>query len=66
LKISLRGLRANKNLSQTQVAEIIGVTKETISNWERYKTSPDIESVLKLCKIYDCELDNIFLPDKFA
>ena len=66
MKLSLKAFRANKNLSQTEVAKMIGITKETLSNWERYKTYPDVMALKKLCDIYECEMDNIFLPDELA
>lgn len=66
MKISLKGLRVNANLTQLEVADKLGVTKETISNWENGKTSPDAVMLLKLCGVYKCSLDSIFLPDKLA
>ena len=66
MKLSLKALRANKNLTQTEVANKLGITKETLSSWERYKTFPDFIALKKLCEIYDCKLDDIFLPDNLA
>jgi transcriptional regulator with XRE-family HTH domain len=54
------------DLSQAEVAKMMGITKETLSNWERYKTYPDVMALKKLCDIYGCEMDNIFLPDELA
>ena len=42
----LQGARANANLTQEQVAEALGVSRQTISNWENEKTYPDIVSVI--------------------
>lgn len=66
MKISLKGLRANKDLSQTKVAEILGVDKATVISWEKNRTAPNAIMLMKLCEIYGCKLDDIFLPDKLA
>lgn len=66
MKVSLKALRVNSELTQNEVAEKLGVRRETVMSWESYKTSPDVSTVLKLCKIYNCTLDDIFLPDQLA
>lgn len=66
MKLTLKAFRANKNLSQIEVAKMMGITKETLSSWERYKTYPDVMSLKRLCEIYECNLDDIFLPDELA
>lgn len=35
MKISLKAARSNRNLTQKQAAVLIGVSEDTISNWER-------------------------------
>ena len=49
--------RLGKNLTQEQVAEFLGVTRRTISNWENGKTYPDIINVIKMSEYYDISLD---------
>lgn len=66
MRLSLKAWRANKGLTQSEVADKIGITKDTLSSWERYKTFPDFIALKKLCEIYDCKLDDIFLPDNLA
>ena len=41
-------LRKEKKLSQEQLAEELGVTRQTISNWENYKNYPDIAMLTKI------------------
>lgn len=43
-------LRKEKNLSQEELAEKLYVSRQTISNWERGKTYPDIDSLDNLIK----------------
>ncbi len=49
----LRNARIEKNMKQSDVAKLLGVKSNTISNWENGKASPDIDSLVELCKIYN-------------
>ena len=66
MKIKLKALRINKEMSQAQVAEALGITVRTLQNWESYTTSPTAMQLVKLSELYECGLDNIFLPDELA
>ena len=55
--IRLRELRASKRLSQEQVAQIIGVTKSTISAYENDLRQPSFEILLKLANLYRVSTD---------
>ena len=59
----LQRARTKANLTQEQVAEILGVSRQTISNWENEKTYPDIRSVVSLSDLYNVSLDYL-LKDK--
>ncbi len=48
----IRNARLNANLTQEQAAEFLGVSRQTISNWETEKTYPDIVSVVKMSDLY--------------
>lgn len=63
-KISLKALRVNKTLTQEQAGKLIGVRKETISNWEKGKTFPDVEQIQKIEKVYGVKYDNINFSPK--
>ena len=64
MKICLKALRVNADLTQEEAAKIIGVTKATILNWENNNTSPTGTQLMKICAAYNCEIEDIFLPDK--
>ena len=55
----LQGARANANLTQEQVAKALGVSRQTISNWENEKTYPDIVSVIRMSDLYQISLDRL-------
>ncbi len=59
----LQKARTNANLTQEQVAETLGVSRQTISNWENEKTYPDIRSVVLLSDLYNVSLD-VLLKEK--
>ena len=61
MKISLKAERVNANLTQQEVADKIKVSKHTIINWEKGKTSVGYAPLKVLSEIYNIEIDNIFL-----
>ena len=61
---TLQNLRKMKNISQENMAEILNVSRQTISNWENTKSYPDILILIKLCKIYKISLDELLKEDK--
>lgn len=60
----IRMARIKANLTQEQVAEVLNVSRQTISNWETGKTYPDIVSVVKLSDLYDISLDHLLKEEK--
>lgn len=64
--ISLEAARVNAGLSQKAAAKRLGVNAGTLSNWERGKTSPDVEKFHAMCNLYGCPSELIFLRRKFA
>lgn len=57
----LKQRRVDLNLTQEQVAEKILVSTKSISNWENAKNFPDIESLVRLAKLYNLSLDSLLL-----
>lgn len=53
----IKATRLEKKLTQEQVAELLGVSRQTISNWENEKSYPDIISVIKMSEYYEVSLD---------
>ncbi len=52
-------LRKQNNLSQEQLAEKMGVARQTISKWELGETAPDIEQSKQISKIFNVSLDDL-------
>lgn len=60
----IRDLRIDHDLSQAQVAEIIGSTKNQVGKYERGEQEMPIKHLLTLCKYYNVSADYILgLPE---
>lgn len=63
MAISLRAARINSNMTQTQAAGKLGITKGTLASYELGKTVPTITMAKKIAKLYGLTVDDIiFLP----
>ena len=54
---TIKRLRREKNITQEQLAEYLGITSRAISQWECDRTSPDISQIPALCHIFDVSSD---------
>lgn len=59
----LKQARLNAGLTQEDVVRQLGVSRQTVSNWENNRSYPDLGSVLKLSDIYDLSLDDLLRED---
>lgn len=56
----LAQLRKRTGLTQLEVSQLLGVTENTLSNWENERSGIDwIERVVKLCKLFDCKAEDL-------
>ena len=53
----IRKIRKDNKMSQDDLAEILNVTRQTISNWENGKNYPDIETLIKISDKFNISLD---------
>ncbi len=56
---NLRSLRTSKNLKQSELAEILGVDRRTVSAWENKVCEPSYEMLARICEYFDETFDNI-------
>ena len=49
----LTNLRKQKNLSQEEVANQLGVSRQTISKWELDQSLPDFDKIMPICNLYE-------------
>lgn len=56
-------LRKQSGLSQEQLAEKIGVSRQAVSKWERSEASPDTDNLILLARLYNVSLDELLKTD---
>ena len=56
----IKRLRKNKGLKQQELAEILGIKRNTYSDWENGKTEPSFENLIKLADLLEVSLDWLF------
>lgn len=56
---NLKLLRKQYGYTQEQIAERLGVSRQTIAKWERGECLPDIENVIALADIYEVTIDSL-------
>ena len=60
MKNDLSTLRAANDMSQGDLAEAVGVTRQTINSIERERYNPSLELAFKLASYFDCRIEEIF------
>ena len=53
-------MRKNNNLTQMELADLMGVSYQAVSCWERGVTMPDISKLPDLARIFKVKIDEIF------
>lgn len=56
-------LRNAAEISQEQLAEKIGVSRQSVSKWEMDQALPQIDKVIQLCKLFEISADTLLLSD---
>lgn len=56
---NLKRIRKEHNLSQEQLAEELGVSRQSVSKWESGQAYPEMDKVLQLCKLFDVNIDEL-------
>lgn len=59
----IKAAREERALTQTQAAEALRVSRQTVSNWETGRSLPDIVSVLGMSRLYGLSLDALLQED---
>ena len=57
-------LRKRMGLSQEELAEKLGVSRQAVSKWERSEASPDTDNLIALAKIYGMSLDELVFGEE--
>lgn len=60
MNLNLKIRRIQRSLSQKDLAEIIGVTSQSISDYERGKTIPSYDNMVKISKALETPVQDLF------
>lgn len=63
---NIQYLRKQKKVTQEQLAEIMSVSRQTISKWEADEIVPELNKLISLSDIFSCKLDNLVKEDMTA
>lgn len=55
----IQNLRKTKGISQEQLADAIGVSRQAVSKWESEQTTPDIDKIILMSEYFDVTTDYI-------
>lgn len=61
MKNKVKELRKHKGLTQEQLAEFIGVSRQTINAIEKEKFDPSLPTAFKMSKLFDLPIEKFFL-----
>ena len=60
---NLKKLRKEYNLSQEQLADKLGVSRQSVSKWESNLAYPEMDKVLQICKMFNLNIDELLNQD---
>jgi len=61
----IKALRRAKDLTQEELAEVLGVSSKAVSQWECGRTAPDISQLPVLCNFFEVTADELLEIDVF-
>jgi putative transcriptional regulator len=63
MRTDLRERREERGLSQAELGEAVGVTRQTINSIERGRYNPSLELAFALADFFDCRIEDLFEPE---
>ena len=60
LKTRIHEFRKERNMQQSELAELVGVRRETIGNLENGKYNPSLKLAMDIAKVFDCTVEDVF------
>ena len=62
--LKLKAARAGRDMSQQQLAEAVGVSRQTINAIEKGDYNPTIKLCITICRVLGCTLDELFWTEE--
>lgn len=60
---NLKQIRKHKKISQEELAEKLGVSRQSISKWETGENFPSMQNIMCLCDIFKCKINDLVHED---
>ena len=57
--MGIKEMRKKRGLTQKQLAELLGVKQQNVSDWERGERSPSVKNLKKLVEVLNCQIDDL-------
>ena len=62
--LAIKAARASKDMTQQELAEVVGVSRQTINAIEKGEYNPTIKLCRAICRVLDRTLDELFWEDE--
>jgi len=59
IQMSIATIRKSRGMTQEYVAEKVGVDQTSVSQWEKGKTKPRVDTLIKLAELFECSVDEL-------
>ena len=56
-------LRKARNLSQQALADMLGVSRQTVISLEKGRYDPSLPLAFKLARVFECSIEDLFIPE---
>lgn len=63
MKNKLRELRSSESMSQAEIGEILGVSRQTVNSIENGKYDPSLPLAFKISEYFKLKIEDVFTPD---
>lgn len=63
LNTRIKELRTARNLSQVQMAKLLGVTKQSVLNWENNNIQPSVDMLVMIARLFSVSTDYLLCLD---
>ena len=64
LSENLKKIRKDNHLSQEQLADDLGVSRQAISKWESGVAYPEMEKIVQICQKFELNIDDLLKENK--
>lgn len=61
---TIKKIRAERGMTQEQLAERLHVTRQAVSNWEQGKTQPDVETLSSMAEVFEVSVEELIYGNR--